>query len=219
MMFKRRIKRTPEEAAELAAYNAKLKAEREANAMTCQCCGRKFLANTGTIAHHGYERPGHGYQTSSCIGAKFAPFEVSRERLGLHTKGQKELLKTMVAARAAVNNESKPVHKVTTKRQPAFTTKKEYVHIDVTRETFDAQQTELRTVFHHYGSFDDLKRIDLAKRDGEIRSSKEYIAMQTERFNNWKQTHSWYDGKWVSIGVAMLNVSVDRDIDRARRKK
>ena len=29
---------------------------------------------------HGYERPGHGWQTGSCMGAKNLPFEVDRDR-------------------------------------------------------------------------------------------------------------------------------------------
>ena len=57
------------------------KARKQASAMTCQCCGRQIFAQTGTIAHHGYERPGYGWQTASCMGAKYLPFEVSRNRL------------------------------------------------------------------------------------------------------------------------------------------
>jgi hypothetical protein len=48
---------------------------------TCQICGRAIKANTGVIAHHGYNRPGHGWQTSSCLGARFQPYEVSRARI------------------------------------------------------------------------------------------------------------------------------------------
>jgi len=57
------------------------KARKQASAMTCQCCGRQIFAQTGTIAHHGYERPGYGWQTASCMGALYLPFEVSRNRL------------------------------------------------------------------------------------------------------------------------------------------
>jgi hypothetical protein len=52
---------------------------------TCQCCGRQIEAHIGgKIAHHGYQRPqrGSGRQTPSCLGARFAPFQVSRDRLG-----------------------------------------------------------------------------------------------------------------------------------------
>lgn len=44
---------------------------------TCQICGRVIKATTGVIAHHGYQRPGHGWQTSSCSGALHKPYEVS----------------------------------------------------------------------------------------------------------------------------------------------
>lgn len=44
---------------------------------TCQICARPIEANTGVIAHHGYKRPGNGWQTASCFGARRLPYEVS----------------------------------------------------------------------------------------------------------------------------------------------
>lgn len=44
---------------------------------TCQICGRPVKSKTGVIAHHGYKRPGNGWQTSSCMGARHLPYEVS----------------------------------------------------------------------------------------------------------------------------------------------
>lgn len=46
---------------------------------TCQICAREIKAQTGLIAHHGYQRPGFGWQTASCDGAKQLPYEVSRD--------------------------------------------------------------------------------------------------------------------------------------------
>ena len=46
------------------------KAERTFDTRTCQICGRAIKASSGLIAHHGYERPGWGYQTTSCLGAR-----------------------------------------------------------------------------------------------------------------------------------------------------
>jgi hypothetical protein len=48
---------------------------------TCQVCGRAIKANTGLIAHHGYRRPYAGWQTASCEGARYVPYEVSCDRL------------------------------------------------------------------------------------------------------------------------------------------
>jgi hypothetical protein len=48
---------------------------------TCQICARAIKAGKGTIAHHGYKRPGRGWQTASCIGTGYAPYEVARNRI------------------------------------------------------------------------------------------------------------------------------------------
>lgn len=48
---------------------------------TCQICAREIRASKGLIAHHGYKRPGGGYQTGSCFGARYLPYEVSCDRL------------------------------------------------------------------------------------------------------------------------------------------
>lgn len=47
---------------------------------TCQVCGRAIKANTGVIAHHGYQRK-YGWQSSSCEGARYLPYEKSCDRL------------------------------------------------------------------------------------------------------------------------------------------
>lgn len=64
-----------------AAANAAKRAERLAAVRSCQICGRAILANTGVIAHHGYTRPGEGWQTASCMGARFRPYEVACDAL------------------------------------------------------------------------------------------------------------------------------------------
>lgn len=48
---------------------------------TCQICARAIKANTGLIAHHGYKRPGQGWQTASCMGAKYRPYEIACDAL------------------------------------------------------------------------------------------------------------------------------------------
>jgi hypothetical protein len=44
---------------------------------TCQICGRSIKSSSGVIAHHGYKRPGDGWQTASCFGARHLPYEIS----------------------------------------------------------------------------------------------------------------------------------------------
>lgn len=49
---------------------------------TCPCCFRAIAVVSGTMAHHGFKRPGHGQQTRSCAGIQFKPLELSPD--GLH---------------------------------------------------------------------------------------------------------------------------------------
>ncbi|MBI6882384.1 hypothetical protein [Pseudomonas putida] len=49
---------------------------------TCPCCFRPIAVVASTMAHHGFKRPGQGYQTASCPGIRFRPLEISPD--GLH---------------------------------------------------------------------------------------------------------------------------------------
>lgn len=64
---------------------------------TCQICGRPILAKTGKIAHHGYKRPGNGWQTQSCMGAKHLPYEQSCDLIPEAIK----MAETFIVARTA----------------------------------------------------------------------------------------------------------------------
>ena len=44
---------------------------------TCPCCFRGIAVVGQLMAHHGYERPGNGWQTTSCPGIRFEPLEWS----------------------------------------------------------------------------------------------------------------------------------------------
>ncbi len=64
---------------------------------TCQICGRPTKAKNGLIAHHGYKRPGDGWQTASCMGARFLPYEVSCDRLPPAIESIKRYIETTEA--------------------------------------------------------------------------------------------------------------------------
>ena len=51
------------------------------NKFHCQICEREIKAKKGLISHHGYTRPGGGYQTGSCGGARNLPYEISRDAI------------------------------------------------------------------------------------------------------------------------------------------
>lgn len=47
----------------------------------CQICEREVKSKSGLIAHHGFKRPGNGWQTESCVGARELPYEKSRDAI------------------------------------------------------------------------------------------------------------------------------------------
>jgi hypothetical protein len=61
--------------------DAEMNTQTAAEVGTCQVCGRTIGAKTGMIAHHGYQRPYEGWQTASCEGARYLPYEISCDRL------------------------------------------------------------------------------------------------------------------------------------------
>jgi hypothetical protein len=69
----------------------------------CQICGREIKSKAGLIAHHGYQRPGDGWQTASCFGARYAPYEVACDAIqpcidmiGRYIECERELLTSLV---------------------------------------------------------------------------------------------------------------------------
>lgn len=86
----------------------------DAQITTCQICGRPIKANTGVIAHHGYQRPGWGSQTSSCQGARYLPYEQSCDRIPVVIEWIKEHI--ALAQRAMNELRNNPPATLTTYR-------------------------------------------------------------------------------------------------------
>lgn len=195
--------------AEETAANAARKVEREAATMTCQCCGRKHLANRGWIAHHGYQRPGHGWQTASCMGAKHVPFEVDRAQLGKMIEALKDYHRRCLVQLGEVMNETRSIELSYTYNTGRYGYKadRKTVTFSVNRANWKTAKVEHPKYFEgHYGSrdhFDQVKVIDVANRENEIKNVTRDIDDQTKRYNGWKQTHRWNEQKekWEQEGV------------------
>jgi hypothetical protein len=168
-----------------------------ARSMTCQCCGRAIFAETGVIAHHGYQRPGGGWQTASCMGARELPFEVSRDALGRLIVNLQDWEARAVAARAAVAAETAPVVVTvsdTSKPRDPQTGRRPILTIELTRAT-DVAATGLK------GTFDEYKTSDMLARDREIAGVRDEIKAQQARFDGWKKTHDRDDASqtWKAV--------------------
>lgn len=72
---------------------------------TCQICAREIKDKTGVIAHHGYRRPGAGWQTSSCAGARHLAYELSCDAIPTYIANMQRFLEGRQAAFKKVMDE------------------------------------------------------------------------------------------------------------------
>lgn len=188
-----------------APINAAKRAKREQDSMHCQCCNRKILANTGMIAHHGYKRPGHGWQTSSCMGARYQPFEAGRMRLGEMITFLRERRKTMVKHLADTKAEVIPVpHEVAISHNRVTNRTSDHT-FRITRANFAKAKAIIGEVelYRFSGlrpdSFDELKEKEVEYQTRRVKDITSHIKSEQARFDGWKQTHKREGDQWVSL--------------------
>jgi hypothetical protein len=189
-------KRAPDVEAKAAAKEA----ERAAHTMTCQCCERQIFAETGVIAHHGYERPSIGWQTASCMGARYQPFEADRTRLGdmirlleQHRDRMASHLKETEAERAPISS-TFAIGYDRAKHETVSST------IYVNRASFlyaRAVVSECSQSASWWKTFDEMKTASVDSQRKAIVSIKEYIGHCQKRFEGWNKTHDFVAGKWI----------------------
>lgn len=152
------------------------------NTTHCQICARDIKANTGTIAHHGYQRPGNGYQTSSCLGAKFLPYEQSRDRIPQVRdiyKGYLEFNKERL--KDTLNN---PPAELTETMRYSFHEPQTYTR----PENFNKEKAMAQGSFSHTN--DDMYAMEYRRLVKNIRQNiaglTHEIDFLQERYDNWK---------------------------------
>ena len=178
--------------------------------MHCQCCGRAILANMGSIAHHGYERPEAYYQTASCMGAKRLPFEADRAALGEMISYMRDRLARDEKHRAAIKAEKKPIvfnYEAQLIGPSQFQQFGRFAKwpiarhaVTVTRDSFEAFKAGPGSD-STYGiyDFDAYKARHVADLSGTIKNLKAHIAEEQARYDGWKQSHEWKGGQWVAL--------------------
>lgn len=183
------------------------KAAKDKTARTCQICGRRIFAETGKIAHHGYERPGGGWQTASCRGARRLPYETDHTALDEEitfvaerlTKEQ-DLLRKMKAEEVTFgikwtdyeerrNNRSNPLagfrHLGGISRDSWDTLKADPANAEAFRQSYCY-------------TFDDLKTRRIEDQQDTVTHVTTYLKQQQRRRAEWVKKEAWADGKWVA---------------------
>lgn len=148
---------------------------------TCQICGRAIKAKNGLIAHHGYKRPKWGFQTDSCLGARYAPYEESRERLV-------EVMEMFVAyikeeeANFKTFQENPP--ETITVRVRTSSWDKEGPEVVYTRPEGFIQNSYSGSIPRTYANAYELKR---RQWESSIKAAKKEYAFLDQRFGAWAE--------------------------------
>jgi hypothetical protein len=182
------------------------KAAKAATQMTCQVCARPIFAETGLIAHHGYQRPYEGVQTASCHGARHMPFECSKDALEQEIELVQASVDKLAAHIAEVEAERRSIYYVWTSKEYNSILR---TYIDrgsnVTRANFDEVIAVIRAdarFFPGVYNFDRLKADELRKLGGRLERMQRYLTEQRTRAATWKQTHRLGAGNeqvWVAL--------------------
>lgn len=162
--------------------------------MTCQVCGRKILARQGSIAHHGYTRPGSGWQTGSCPGAKYSPFENHKDRLAAIRNAQAERA-TFLRDLAQEANEGKAgvtVRWTEYLKEARYNSRPRVAIVDdlaafAALVVAEPQVMRMRPMF----SFAEARRIYVSGLTDSARQCEDFVKEADKRLAGWKYTHRY----------------------------
>lgn len=168
--------------------------------MTCQLCGRIIRSKHGVIAHHGYTRPGGGWQTSSCDGTHHPPLEVSNEHL-IETIGDYEkLCRSEVLRIERVKREQEPVV-IQVKPHWSENRRRPYVYT-FDRGNFDEVRASSEGQLTSAATFEDYKEEFVSVLTARLHQTKSILEGLRERNANWRQTREFVDGEFRPVASA-----------------
>lgn len=161
---------------------------------TCQICGREIKTVRGypivavdgrgrqsaetdeTIAHHGYERPGDGWQTASCMGARWRPYEAACDAIPLAIEACERHLESTRAALAKWLAE--PPQGIT--REPSLYDRRDPVTL-LRPDNFDPEMPPGRD-WDGYAGLYDRRRAEFTR---SITASERQLSSMRKRLANW----------------------------------
>ncbi len=166
----------------------------------CQICGREIKivrgwcrqtnATEDLIAHHGYRRPfQQGWQTSSCFGARWRPYEVAFDALppAIASAEKWEANMATVIADMLANPPA------TMTRQPKFMGQPKGDPVVLTRpENFDVNAKGSYTPRTYEAEFRELR----ASRQRSLDAARESLRYMRKRLADWRPS------EFVPVGKA-----------------
>lgn len=152
----------------------------------CQICARQIKANTGTIAHHGYTRPGDGWQTASCMSAKYLSYEENRDRIPAVLDAYKQ---TYIEWKARLADyKANPPQEITKTYVSPYTGKrdKKYDEVLTKPEGFTSEASlKIEKPSFYTQKYERQFSIDVHNMERNIRDIKQTRDWLQTRYNNW----------------------------------
>ena len=153
---------------------------------TCQICERRIKANTGLIAHHGYKRPGHGWQTASCYGARHVPYEVGHDALDRWIKDLRSWIARDEALLTKLMAEPPPTY-IYQRRDWAFHYPVGELHTYERPSDFDtaaAAASDRPTIIRSYAT---LFRDEVRSRQRDLPGMRSELSRSQKRREEWSE--------------------------------
>lgn len=172
---------------QLAAYEA-------GDEMTCQLCGRLICSKFGTIAHHGYTRPGDGWQSPSCSGTHEVPFEVSNAAL---VAGIEDLEAYGTRLRQQIADVGAGIAPVVVSVPPHWSSGRNSSYtFAVKAETYAAVAAKSDGRLDVKVAFEHRRESFIYELEERIRAVKGSLGEMRKRNAGWKQTRVFIDGEF-----------------------
>lgn len=155
----------------------------------CQICDGAYILSTrgekGILAHHGYKRPRHSWQTASCRGARQLPYEVACDLL---IEEVDRVKKWLVAEKTWLEKiTANPPDTITIEGRGYGGVRDFDKDVEVTRPI----DLDKKKPAWQYGNENDRKYMQnyyymLVDIENRIRSSEHYLVWQEKRLTDWK---------------------------------
>jgi hypothetical protein len=156
-----------------------------------------ICSKSGVIAHHGYTRPGEGWQTASCEGTHHSPLEVTNALL----------VATIASCEARVEETRRQIANVRADSAPVVVTIQAhwnekrfapYVY-RFTAETYAEVAAASEGRLSDRVTFADRKSHYLSEIEGWQRNRRAFLAELRKRNENWKQKRVFVDGQFKPV--------------------
>lgn len=144
---------------------------------TCPVCDARFKVRAGTLVHHGYRRPGHGYIVGDCFAVGRTPHEVSSETAKAYRERVENHLEFLEETKASTEQAEELVYSYT-----IYVSHREKTPVTIHVKRGEAARYEGN---HRVPCFGDVQKNILRQLDHQIGSCRDEVARMEKLEATW----------------------------------